>query len=70
MRGCLCLHQGGGHSPKQLPGHRIVEARELTPIKTTQQLAQVVGSTQWSSGKGGKKGGKGIHPATRTFQVQ
>ena len=70
MAACLYLPLDGRLSPKLLPGHRIVEARELASIKTTQQLAQVVGSTQWSSGKGGKKGGKGIHPATRTFQVQ
>ncbi|GAX85076.1 hypothetical protein CEUSTIGMA_g12496.t1 [Chlamydomonas eustigma] len=51
---------------------RIVEAREQGNIKTTQQLTQIIGATQWSSGKGKRGGGLGskqIHPATRTFQA-
>ncbi|KAG2497757.1 hypothetical protein HYH03_004029 [Edaphochlamys debaryana] len=48
---------------------RLVTARELEPIRTTTQLAKAVGQTQLG-GKGGRKGGgKGIHPATRTFQA-
>jgi 16S rRNA C1402 N4-methylase RsmH len=55
---------------------RIVTAREAGHIKTTQQLVQIVGQTQLrgsSSGSGGKRrgggSGRGIHPATRTFQA-
>eukprot|EP00798_Chlamydomonas_sp_ICE-L_P010090 gene10090-7985_t len=52
---------------------RIVEAREKEPIVTTQQLVEAIGYTQLRGGKGGKpkgaKKGKGIHPATRTFQA-
>jgi 16S rRNA C1402 N4-methylase RsmH len=48
---------------------RICEARERQPITTTQQLAAVVGPTTLGGGKGKKGGGRGIHPATRTFQA-
>ena len=50
---------------------RIVTAREQELIRTTQQLAAVVGHTQigGKGKKGGGGGGKGIHPATRTFQA-
>lgn len=47
---------------------RIVEAREVASIKTTQDLVKAIGQTQLRGGKG-PKGNKGIHPATRTFQV-
>jgi len=57
------------YTPDLIQFYRIVQARETEPIKTTKQLAQVVGATQWSSGKAGKTGSKGIHPATRTFQA-
>lgn len=54
--------------------HRIVAAREAAPIRTTQQLVAAIGQTQIrgsgsSSGGGRRKGGRGIHPATRTFQA-
>jgi 16S rRNA (cytosine1402-N4)-methyltransferase len=60
-----------------LVGCRIVTAREAGPIKTTQQLVQIVGQTQLrgsssSSSSGKRRGGgsgRGIHPATRTFQA-
>ncbi|PNH04008.1 Ribosomal RNA small subunit methyltransferase H [Tetrabaena socialis] len=56
---------------------RLVQARELEPIRTTHQLAKAVGHTQIGGklGRGGRgpgKGegkGKGVHPATRTFQA-
>ncbi|KXZ43589.1 hypothetical protein GPECTOR_86g382 [Gonium pectorale] len=49
---------------------RIVQTREVEPIRTTQQLVKAVGYTQLGGGKGkGKGGGKGVHPATRTFQA-
>ncbi|GLC41334.1 hypothetical protein PLESTB_001074200 [Pleodorina starrii] len=50
---------------------RLVQAREVEPIRTTQQLVKAVGQTQLVSkgGRGGRSGGKGIHPATRTFQA-
>lgn len=41
---------------------RIVEARAITPIVTTTQLAEVVKSAL-------PRGGDGLHPATRTFQA-
>ncbi|GIL68299.1 hypothetical protein Vafri_21584 [Volvox africanus] len=48
---------------------RIVQAREVEPIRTTQQLVKAVGHTQ-ILGRGASKGSsKGIHPATRTFQA-
>jgi 16S rRNA (cytosine1402-N4)-methyltransferase len=58
-----------------LAGHRIVAAREAGPITTTQQLVQIVGQTQLrgstssSSKRRGGGSGRGIHPATRTFQA-
>ncbi|GIL81766.1 hypothetical protein Vretimale_1372 [Volvox reticuliferus] len=50
---------------------RIVQAREVEPIRTTQQLVKAVGNTQLlGRGTRASKGsGKGIHPATRTFQA-
>lgn len=49
---------------------RIVAARESQPIRTTQQLASVIGQTQLSRGKGAtQRQGRGIHPSTRTFQA-
>jgi len=53
---------------------RIVAAREVSPIKTTQQLVSVIGQTQIRGSSGGsssrrKGSGRGIHPATRTFQA-
>ncbi|KAJ9528921.1 hypothetical protein QJQ45_000503 [Haematococcus lacustris] len=45
--------------------HRIVQARQEGPLRSTQQLAQAVGQTR----VGGPRGSKGIHPATRTFQA-
>ncbi|KAG2439914.1 hypothetical protein HYH02_010543 [Chlamydomonas schloesseri] len=49
---------------------RLVQAREVEPIRTTTQLVRAVGQTQIGGklGKGGK-GAKGVHPATRTFQA-
>ncbi|PNW73675.1 hypothetical protein CHLRE_13g568150v5 [Chlamydomonas reinhardtii] len=46
---------------------RLVQAREVEPIRTTTQLVKAVGHTQ-IGGKLGK-GPKGVHPATRTFQA-
>ena len=40
----------------------------MEPIRTTTQLVKAVGHTQ-IGGKLGK-GPKGVHPATRTFQVR
>ncbi|GFH24757.1 SET domain-containing protein, partial [Haematococcus lacustris] len=45
--------------------HRIVQARQEGPLRSTQQLAQAVGQTR----VGGPRGSKGIHPATRAFQA-
>ncbi|KAI8464647.1 MAG: MraW methylase family-domain-containing protein [Monoraphidium minutum] len=58
----------------KLVARRIVEAREVAPILTTQQLVAAVGQTIFrpKGGSGGGRGGKGgrqIHPATRTFQA-
>jgi hypothetical protein len=48
---------------------RIVRAREEAPIRTTGQLAKVVGSPGgWQRRRAGQKGGS-VHPATRVFQV-
>ncbi|GLI69858.1 hypothetical protein VaNZ11_014575, partial [Volvox africanus] len=50
---------------------RIIQAREVEPIRTTQQLVKAVGHTQLQ-GRGtraSKESSKGIHPATRTFQA-
>jgi 16S rRNA (cytosine1402-N4)-methyltransferase len=47
-----------------------VAARDQQPITTTQQLVAAVGQTTLrGKGRPGKKEGKGIHPATRTFQA-
>jgi 16S rRNA (cytosine1402-N4)-methyltransferase len=52
---------------------RVVAAREQQPITSTRQLAEAVGQTVFrgrGGGGGGRKGGgRGIHPATRTFQA-
>lgn len=49
---------------------RIVEAREAAPITTTSQLVAAVGQTVFRDRRGGGgRGGRQIHPATRTFQV-
>jgi hypothetical protein len=52
---------------------RIVAAREQAPITHTRHLVQAIGSTRIQGGKqqrkGSEGGSKGIHPATRTFQV-
>jgi len=53
---------------------RITSAREEEPILTTHQLVKAIGNPGgggFGGGKGGKGkgGGKGIHPATRTFQA-
>jgi hypothetical protein len=50
------------------PLRRIVQARADGPIETTSQLVRAVGSTQLR-GRSSSREGKGIHPATRTFQV-
>lgn len=52
----------------KLVARRISNAREQEPIRTTQQLVKAIGYTQLKS-KGGRSQGKGIHPATRTFQA-
>ncbi|EFJ42715.1 hypothetical protein VOLCADRAFT_97159 [Volvox carteri f. nagariensis] len=48
---------------------RIVQAREVAPIRTTQQLVKAVGQTQLVGKSPRKASAKGIHPATRTFQA-
>jgi 16S rRNA (cytosine1402-N4)-methyltransferase len=51
---------------------RIVAAREQAPITTTQQLVRAIGQTQIrgsGSSSSSRRKGKGIHPATRTFQA-
>lgn len=40
---------------------KIIDARKLSPIKTTTELANIVRSAYWSYSK--------IHPATKTFQA-
>lgn len=66
--------------PPSVPSRdRIVQAREDKAIRTTQQLAAVIGQTKLfrsggkggggGKGAGGGGGGRGPHPATRTFQA-
>jgi 16S rRNA (cytosine1402-N4)-methyltransferase len=45
----------------------LVSQRMLAPLRTTAQLVAAVTTVVGFSGGGGK--GKGIHPATRTFQA-
>ncbi|WIA35005.1 hypothetical protein OEZ86_003501 [Tetradesmus obliquus] len=72
---CRILRDYGEEKAWRAVARRIVTAREAGPITTTQQLVQVVGQTQLrgSSSSGGKRrggsSGRGIHPATRTFQA-
>ncbi len=47
----------------------IIRAREAAPIERTSVLAEIVAKAVGSSGGKNKKGGKRIHPATRTFQA-
>eukprot|EP00892_Ulva_mutabilis_P001688 jgi/Ulvmu1/1151/UM107_0025.1 len=49
---------------------RIVEAREVQRIATTEQLELAIGETRISSRRSRRAGGSsGPHPATRTFQA-
>ncbi|KAF6246279.1 MraW methylase family-domain-containing protein [Scenedesmus sp. NREL 46B-D3] len=70
---CRILRDYGEEKSWRAVARRIVAAREAGPIKTTQQLVQVVGQTQLRGSSGGKRRGggpgRGIHPATRTFQA-
>ncbi|KIY98258.1 S-adenosyl-methyltransferase [Monoraphidium neglectum] len=65
------LLEYGEEKAWKLVARRIVEAREKAPILTTQQLVQAVGQTIFrdKSKQGGRRSGKTIHPATRTFQL-
>jgi 16S rRNA (cytosine1402-N4)-methyltransferase len=48
----------------------IVEAREIAPIETTKQLAQIISDSVPNFYRHHKDGGKSkIHPATKTFQA-
>lgn len=74
---CRILRDYGEEKAWRAVARRIVTAREAGPITTTQQLVQVVGQTQLrggnssssSSKRRGGGSGRGIHPATRTFQA-
>lgn len=48
---------------------RIVTRRSEEPIATTSQLVQIIGHPGGGGSKSSSRNGKGIHPATRTFQA-
>jgi len=51
---------------------RIADARDKAPIRTTRQLVAAVGGNhnpRSGGGRGGGKGDRGKHPATRVFQA-
>lgn len=69
------LLEYGEEKQWRVVARRIAEAREASPILTTQQLVRAVGQTVFGGrdkrggGRGGKGGARQIHPATRTFQA-
>jgi len=62
----LILRDYGEERAWRAIAKKIVAARASEPILTTKQLAAVIGGGRQQRSKGG---GRGIHPATRTFQA-
>ncbi len=56
------LHEYGEESHSRRIAHAIVEERRKSSLLRTSQLADLVARVS-------KRGGRGIHPATRTFQA-
>lgn len=63
------IYHFGDERRSRAVARAIVRARETAPIERTSQLADIVARAVGPAGRGGKKGGKRIHPATRTFQA-
>jgi len=62
----IIYHYGEERMSRRI-AQRIVAQRTQQPITTTQQLATLV--AQAVGGRGTQRGGRQIHPATRTFQA-
>ena len=60
------IYEFGEERHSRRVARRIVEARQATPLETTQQLADLV---RRCVPRGGGRHGKGIDPATRVFQA-
>ncbi|GBF99789.1 16S rRNA (cytosine(1402)-N(4))-methyltransferase [Raphidocelis subcapitata] len=63
------LREYGEEKAWRAVARRIVDAREAAPITTTAALVAAVGQTVFRDKRGGGRGGRQIHPATRTFQA-
>lgn len=63
------IYHYGDERRSRAVARAIIRAREAAPIERTSTLADIVAKAVGPGGRGGKKGGKRIHPATRTFQA-
>jgi 16S rRNA (cytosine1402-N4)-methyltransferase len=64
------IYQYGEERFSRRIARAIVAARRQTPLETTEQVAEIVRRCVPRSPRGGRKhGGRGIDPATRTFQA-
>jgi 16S rRNA (cytosine1402-N4)-methyltransferase len=63
------IYHYGDERRSRAVARAIIRARETAPIERTSALAEIVAKAVGPAGRGNKKGGKRIHPATRTFQA-